>query len=137
MKHAVIYVGSFCVLIAAIPMSFLARRIRYQSLLKKQTNNPNIHFLNFLNAIEDEEDQKRFKALYLPAVAISTNNTRSELLGEGYYGRVVKAKINGKQYCVKVSITLTPSSKLKYYFRKVEEASINRVNNPSLNRRSF
>ena len=39
----------------------------------------------------------------MPFKLISNNKKRSELLGEGFYGRVLKVRIEDKDYCLKES----------------------------------
>ena len=113
---------------AAIPVMFFVRHLRYKNRLKLEVENPNENFVKFGESISDEIDQKRFRALYLPSVVISKGKSRSDLLGEGYYGRVVKVQkvcdnfrqIQKKSKSSKIEISETIGNfhqKLKFYDR--------------------
>ena len=102
LSEAVVYVFGIVAALAIIPVTLFVRHLQYKRKLKNQIKNPNSHFLEFLETIPDKVDRKRFQALWLPEVLLSTKGTRSELLGEGFYGRVSKVKVDGKFYCIKV-----------------------------------
>ena len=102
--QAVYYIGSLSAVMAAIPVMFFVRHLRYKNRLKLEVENPNENFVKFGESISDEIDQKRFRALYLPSVVISKGKSRSDLLGEGYYGRVVKVRLQPKVFEILVKI---------------------------------
>lgn len=99
-KEAVFYLVGTLSIFAVIPAFVVTQKVRKSKLFANKNSIPE-ELDRFLKELNDPSEEQTLRELFVPVKQLKLDSSNCELIGEGYYGRIIKTKLNDQEVCVK------------------------------------
>ena len=98
-NEAVFYLIGTLSIFAVIPAFVITQKVRKSKLFNDGKIPEELD--SFLQELKDSNEEQTLREIFVPLKQLKLDANSCELIGEGYYGRILKTKLHDQEVCVK------------------------------------